>query len=115
VLGDIGGRACVFYDQLGYGRSQHMPDAPRDFWSVDLFCRELDALLAHLGVEPLVAALPDVRWELLHGASHSTHLEQPERFVETVAPFLAAHDEAARPAPATPAPWQTSGARTARR
>jgi L-proline amide hydrolase len=248
ALGDIGGRACVFYDQLGCGRSQHMPDAPRDFWSVDLFCRELDALLAHLGiadrhhmlgqswggmlamehavrrppglrslvvanspasmrlwvqeanrlrellpaevqeallrheaagttdsneyrdammrfyqrhlcripfpeplqrsfqqledeptvyhtmngpsefhvigtladwditprlhqvqapalvisgeydeatpavVEPLVAALPDVRWELMHGASHSTHLEQPERFVKTVAPFLAAHD-----------------------
>ena len=246
--GDFGGRACVLYDQVGCGRSQHMPDAPREFWSVELFCRELDALLAHLGiagryhvlgqswggmlgmehavrqppglrslvvanspasmrlwvqeanrlrellpaavqetlvrheaagttdsdeyreammrfyerhlcripfpeplqrsfqqleaeptvyhtmngpsefhvigtladwditerlgaiqtptlvisgeydeatpavVEPLAAAIPDVRWELFNGASHSTHLEQPERFVETVAPFLAAHD-----------------------
>jgi L-proline amide hydrolase len=247
-LGEIGSRACVFYDQIGCGRSQHMPDASREFWTVDLFCRELEALLAHLGiagryhvlgqswggmlgmehavrrprglralvvanspasmrlwvqeanrlrellpanvqdtllrheaaattdtgeyrdammrfyerhlcripfpeplqrsfqqledeptvyhtmngpsefhvigtlsdwditprldqvqvptlvisgeydeatpvvVEPLVAAIPDVRWELFDGASHSTHLEQPERFVRTVAPFLAARD-----------------------
>jgi L-proline amide hydrolase len=246
---DFGGRACVLYDQIGCGRSQHLPHAPREFWSVDLFCRELDALLTHLGiagryhvlgqswggmlgmehavrrpaglrslvvanspasmrlwvqeanrlrellpddvqetlrrheeagttdsaeyqdammrfyerhvcrripfpeplrrtfqqiedeptvyhtmngpsefhvigtladwditprlpeiqaptlvisgeydeatpavVEPLVAAIPGVRWELFDGASHSTHLEQPEQFVETVAPFLAAHD-----------------------
>jgi L-proline amide hydrolase len=247
-LGDIGDRACVFYDQIGCGRSQHFPDAPREFWTVDLFCRELAALLAHLGidgryhvlgqswggmlamehavrqpaglhalvianspasmrlwvqeanrlrgllpedvqealqrnedqgttdsaeyreammrfyerylcripfpeplersfrqmeeeptvyhtmngpsefhvigtlrdwdvtpqlpqvrvptlvisgefdeatpsvVQPLVDAIPDVRWELFSGASHSTHLEQPERFHSVVAPFLAAHD-----------------------
>jgi L-proline amide hydrolase len=247
-LADIGDRACVFYDQIGCGRSQHLPDAPREFWTVDLFCRELEALLAHLGiddryhvlgqswggmlgmehavrrppglralvianspasmrmwvqeanrlrgllpedvqaalqsnedagttdsaqyreammryyerhlcripfpeplqrsfrqmeeeptvyhtmngpsefhvigtlrdwdvtpdlpriqvptlvisgefdeatpavVQPLVAAIPDVRWELFSGASHSTHLEQPERFNSVVAPFLAARD-----------------------
>ena len=43
-------------------------------------------------VRPLVAALPDARWELLEGASHCTHLEQPERFLELVEGFLAAHD-----------------------
>jgi L-proline amide hydrolase len=247
-LGVIGDRACVFYDQIGCGRSQHFPDAPREFWTADLFCRELEALLAHLGIEdryhvlgqswggmlgmehavrrpaglsalvianspasmrlwvqeanrlrgllpeevqealqrnedagttdsdeyreammrfyeryvcripfpeplqrsfrqmdeeptvyhtmngpsefhvtgtlrdwdvtprlgqiraptlvisgefdeatpavvtPLVDAIADVRWELFHGASHSTHLEQPERFNAVVAPFLAAHD-----------------------
>jgi L-proline amide hydrolase len=247
-LGDIGGRACVFYDQIGCGRSQHFPDAPSEFWTVELFCRELEALLAHLAiddryhvlgqswggmlamehavrrpaglralvianspasmrlwvqeanrlrgllpddvqaalqgneeagttdsteyreammrfyerylcripfpeplqrsfrqmeeeptvyhtmngpsefhvigtlrdwdvtphlaqiqvptlvisgefdeatpavVQPLVDAIPDVRWELFDGASHSTHLEQPARFNSVVAPFLAAHD-----------------------
>jgi L-proline amide hydrolase len=44
------GRACVFYDQIGCGRSQHMPDAPREFWTVELFCRELEALIEHLGI-----------------------------------------------------------------
>jgi L-proline amide hydrolase len=43
-------------------------------------------------VQPLVDAVPDVRWELFDGASHSTHLEQPARFNGVVAPFLAEHD-----------------------
>lgn len=43
-------------------------------------------------VAPLVEALPNVRWELLEGASHSAHLEQPERYLELVEDFLAAHD-----------------------
>jgi L-proline amide hydrolase len=43
-------------------------------------------------VRPLVAALPDARWELLEGASHCAHLEQPERFLALVEAFLAAHD-----------------------
>jgi L-proline amide hydrolase len=43
-------------------------------------------------VRPLVEAIPDVRWELIEGASHSTHLEAPERFLGLVAGFLADHD-----------------------
>ena len=43
-------------------------------------------------VRPLVDALPDGRWELFSGASHSTHFEQPERLVELIATFLASHD-----------------------
>jgi L-proline amide hydrolase len=50
ALTDQTGRACVFYDQLGCGRSQHLPDAPQGFWRPELFCRELDALLAHLQI-----------------------------------------------------------------
>jgi L-proline amide hydrolase len=248
-LAEMGPRPCLFYDQLGSGRSQHMPDAPAEFWTVELFCRELAALLEHFGfagryhvlgqswggmlalehalrrplglrslvvanspasialwvreanrlrgllpeevqetltrheaagttdsedyqqavmrfyerhlcrvvpfpeplqrtfvrleedptvyhtmngpsefhvigtlrswditprlgeieapvlvisgeydeatpavVRPLVDALPNVRWELFAGASHSTHLEQPERFLELVAAFLDSHD-----------------------
>lgn len=43
-------RPCVLYDQLGCGRSQHRPDAPADFWTVELFCRELTAVLDQLGI-----------------------------------------------------------------
>jgi L-proline amide hydrolase len=50
VLAETAGRPCVLYDQIGCGRSQHLPGAPADFWSVELFRRELDALLAHLGI-----------------------------------------------------------------
>jgi len=43
------GRAVILYDQLGCGRSTHLPDAPADFWTIDLFLEELDTLLATLG------------------------------------------------------------------
>jgi L-proline amide hydrolase len=43
-------------------------------------------------VQPLVDALQDVRWELFEGASHSTHLEDPDRFRSLVTAFLAAND-----------------------
>ncbi|GAB3591761.1 proline iminopeptidase-family hydrolase [Angustibacter peucedani] len=46
-----GGRAVVLYDQLGNGRSTHLPDRGEDFWTVDLFVRELANLLRHLGIE----------------------------------------------------------------
>jgi L-proline amide hydrolase len=46
-----GGRACVFYDQVGCGRSSHHREVPRGFWTVELFVRELEALLAHLGLD----------------------------------------------------------------
>jgi L-proline amide hydrolase len=43
------GRQVVLYDQVGNGNSKHMRDAPADFWTVDLFRRELRALVEHLG------------------------------------------------------------------
>jgi L-proline amide hydrolase len=45
------GRACVLYDQLGNGRSDHLPDADPSFWTPELFERELTALAAHLGID----------------------------------------------------------------
>lgn len=45
------GRACVLYDQLGNGRSDHLPDADPSFWTVERFERELAALAAHLGID----------------------------------------------------------------
>jgi L-proline amide hydrolase len=44
------GRACILYDQLGNGRSEHLPDADAGFWTVELFERELAALAEHLGI-----------------------------------------------------------------
>jgi L-proline amide hydrolase len=44
------GRAVVFYDQIGNGNSTHLPDRGADFWTVELFVRELANLLEHLGV-----------------------------------------------------------------
>ncbi|MBT2208103.1 proline iminopeptidase-family hydrolase [Actinomadura sp. NEAU-AAG7] len=44
------GHPCVFYDQVGNGRSDHRPEAPRDFWTVELFVRELELLVEHLGL-----------------------------------------------------------------
>jgi L-proline amide hydrolase len=44
------GRAVVLYDQLGNGRSTHHPDRGADFWTVELFVRELANLLDHLGI-----------------------------------------------------------------
>jgi L-proline amide hydrolase len=42
-------RACVLYDQVGNGRSTLRPDAAPDFWSIDLFERELQLLVEELG------------------------------------------------------------------
>jgi L-proline amide hydrolase len=44
-------RPCVLYDQVGNGRSSRRPDAGDAFWTVELFLRELDALVAELGVD----------------------------------------------------------------
>jgi len=42
------GRAVVHYDQLGCGRSTHLPYEPTAFWTIDLFLDQLDTLLAAL-------------------------------------------------------------------
>jgi L-proline amide hydrolase len=44
------GRAVIHYDQLGNGRSTHFPDRGADFWTVDLFVRELHNLVDALGL-----------------------------------------------------------------
>jgi len=44
------GRACVLYDQLGCGQSEHLPGAPADFWTPGLFKDELVELTRHLGI-----------------------------------------------------------------
>lgn len=43
-------RAVIHYDQIGAGRSTHLPERGPDFWQVGLFVDELANLLAHLGI-----------------------------------------------------------------
>lgn len=44
------GRAVIHYDQLGCGNSTHLPDRGAEFWTVQLFVRELRNLVDALGV-----------------------------------------------------------------
>ena len=50
ALTDVDDRVVVLYDQLGNGRSTHLPDRGAEFWTVDLFVRELHALVDHVGI-----------------------------------------------------------------
>jgi L-proline amide hydrolase len=44
------GRAVVHYDQLGGGRSTHYPERGAEFWTPELFVRELQNLVDALGI-----------------------------------------------------------------
>ena len=46
-LRDLTGRPILFYDQIGGGRSTHLQDKPNSFWTVDLFVKQLEGLIAH--------------------------------------------------------------------
>jgi proline-specific peptidase len=43
----------VLYDQIGCANSTHLPDkmGDRDFWTPEIFVRELENLLTHLGIQ----------------------------------------------------------------
>jgi L-proline amide hydrolase len=81
-LNERSGRACVLYDQLGNGRSDHLPEADPSYWTPELFERELTALAAHLGIDGRYHVLGQ-SWggmlALLHG------LERPPGLVSLVA------------------------------
>jgi len=44
------GRAVVFYDQTGNGNSTHFPDRSAEFYTIELFARELANLVNYLGI-----------------------------------------------------------------
>ncbi|MBI6707596.1 proline iminopeptidase-family hydrolase [Pseudomonas syringae] len=69
------GRAVIHYDQLGNGKSTHLREVKRDFWTVDLFLRELDNLLEHLGIENNYALLGQ-SWGGMLASEHA--VRQPE-------------------------------------
>ncbi|AIC21893.1 amino acid amidase [Pseudomonas chlororaphis] len=51
------GYPVVHYDQLGNGRSMHLPEKDSSFWNVELFLDELENLLDHLGISDNYALL----------------------------------------------------------
>lgn len=50
ALARDGHRPVIHYDQIGNGRSTHLRDADRSYWTVELFVAELNNLLAGLGI-----------------------------------------------------------------
>ncbi|OLT09045.1 amino acid amidase [Pseudonocardia sp. CNS-139] len=64
------GRPVVHYDQLGNGRSTHLPGKGADFWTVELFLAELDSLLAALGIQDGYHLLGQ-SWGGMLGAEHA--------------------------------------------
>lgn len=64
------GRAVVHYDQLGCGRSTHFPGRGAEFFDVQLFLDELDALLSHLGIAERYHVLGQ-SWGGMLGAEHA--------------------------------------------
>lgn len=50
VTGSSSRRPLIFYDQIGGGQSTHLSEKPAEFWTLDLFKDELDAVLAHFGL-----------------------------------------------------------------
>jgi len=51
ALANETGRVVVHYDQIGCGRSTHLPDAPSEFWEPSLFVDEFHAVRAELAHE----------------------------------------------------------------
>lgn len=69
------GRQTILYDQIGCGKSEHLPDAPASFWTVDLFKSELAGLLEHLGIDDAYTLLGQ-SWGGMLAMEHA--LDHPE-------------------------------------
>ena len=76
------GRACVLYDQLGNGNSDHLPDADPSFWTTQLFKDELAALVDHLGIAGRYHVLGQ-SWGGMLAMDHA--LDQPPGLLSVVA------------------------------
>jgi len=66
------GRPVVHYDQLGGGRSTHMPEKGGDFWTVELFLEELENLLVYLGLNDRYFLLGQSWWDARCRTRHSS-------------------------------------------
>lgn len=69
-IAGLDGRAVIHYDQLGSGNSTHLPGKGKDFWTIELFLDQLDALLSHLGIADRYAYLGQ-SWGGMLGAEHA--------------------------------------------
>ena len=64
------GRAVIHYDQIGCGRSTHLPEKGADFWQVPLLVEELANLLRHLNIQQGYHVLGQ-SWGGMLGAEHA--------------------------------------------
>ncbi|KAG8158026.1 hypothetical protein KVR01_012298 [Diaporthe batatas] len=73
------GIPVVFYDQIGCGRSTHLRDKMGDveFWSFELFIKELDMLVDHLQLRDRGFYLLGQSWGGVLAASYA--MSQPRR------------------------------------
>nr|WP_206119711.1 proline iminopeptidase-family hydrolase [Rhizobium laguerreae] len=74
-IATLDGRPVIHYDQLGNGNSTRLPEKGPDFWTVELFLEELDALLSHLGIRDRYAFLGQ-SWGGMLGAEHAVRRPQ---------------------------------------
>lgn len=82
------GRAVVHFDQLGNGKSTHLPEKGPEFWTVQLFLDQVDALLLHLGIADRYHILGQ-SWGGMLGSEHA--VRQPKGLLSlTLANSLAA-------------------------
>jgi L-proline amide hydrolase len=65
------GRPAILYDQIGCGLSSHMPDAPKEFWTPELFMEELTLLTEHLGISNNFAIIGQ-SWGGMLGMQYAT-------------------------------------------
>jgi len=65
------GRPAILYDQIGCGLSSHMPDAPVEFWTPELFMEELTLLTEHLGISKNFAIIGQ-SWGGMLGMQYAT-------------------------------------------
>ena len=73
----------LHYDQLGNGRSSHLPEAGAEF-------RHDEA--APETVQPYADRIPDVRWQMYDNSSHMPHIDEQKFFIPNVSAFLDSHD-----------------------
>lgn len=72
------GISTVLYDQIGCGRSTHLREKIGDaeFWSFDLFIKELDTLIDHLNLRDRGFFLLGQSWGGVLAASYAMHQPQ---------------------------------------
>lgn len=66
-------RPLIFYDQIGNGKSTHLPQFKGDesFWTVDLFLSELSNLLSHFGLDSRTFDIHGQSWGGMLGAEYA--------------------------------------------
>ncbi len=73
----------IIYDQIGIGRSSHVPEKKGDtsFWTCELFLDELDAVIKHFGIEDSYSVVGQ-SWGGMLAAMHA--IRQPKGLMKLV-------------------------------